>query len=275
MHLRKKRNCERSSAGELCARQMPSTKRKRKPQPPDDWRDRLFFWRGAIQDKKWTGTMECACDDSPESSEFREVGVGLPSDEDFAASGEFRETFEFECTKNIASLVVSDATGLPSDASFKGTEHHWCGGGDLLPTATSMEISVVEGPSVGNPFGDSAWANVAARGTSESGDGDGPKDFVALGLLERIPGLGAGKGWTRLTLGGRFLADDDPRRSMTPAEVLGRIDANEEGPEMWACEQPWLALPYKVPPTWPASLPINSKVLAAAKEGSDDDGFTD
>jgi hypothetical protein len=231
----------------------PKRKRKSKasarkaPKPSDDWRRNLFFWRGAIDGKMWSGKHEVSFDEDDD---------GIPSDAEFDAS---TETFKLECTKAIASLVVPDATGQ-SDASFTGSSRFWCAGGDLLPSADNMEISVVEGPPLGGGLGESAWANVAARGTvAEFGE------FVALGLLERVPGLGSG--WTRLTLARRFIADDDPRRSMSAAALLARIDGNEEGPDMWACEQPWLALPYKVPATWPAGLPVHPK----AWEGVEDD----
>ena len=30
---------------------------------------------------------------------------------------------------------------------------------------------------------------------------------------------------------------------------------------MWACEEPWLALPWKVPKSWPAALPVPAWML--------------
>ena len=123
----------------------------------------------------------------------------------------------------------------------------------------SHTICLQEGPPVGTPFGDSGWVSVAARGTTPFGQ------FVSLGKMVR-----AGDGEHVLTLAQRYIADDDPRCDMSPNEALSRISAVDEGEEWWwACEEPWLALPWKTPEDWPEPLPI-PEGLPAPEPGPDD-----
>ena len=56
---------------------MPPRKRTRKSPKEQDWRSNLFFWRGAIDGKKWIGTnthAEKEGDCLPSDDEFDELG---------------------------------------------------------------------------------------------------------------------------------------------------------------------------------------------------------
>ena len=55
-----------------------------------------------------------------------------------------------------------------------------------------------------------------------------------------------------LTLARRYIADGDPRTAMNATSVLARVEAEDS----FAGEHPWLALPWKVPSSWPAPLPV-------------------
>jgi hypothetical protein len=214
-----------------------SRAKKKARAPAPDWRTPLFYWRGKINDEKWSGTW-VASDD------------GLPSDEAFAASA---NTFKLTCSEGIGMLVTLSegcAAEAPT-ATFTGSYKLDNGDGLQDFSDTEHKICLQEGPSVGHAFGDSEWVSVAARGTTEFGE------FLSLGKMVR-----AEDGEHVLTLARRYIADEDPRCAMSAQDALGRISGEDEGKDMWACEEPWLALPWKVPEGWPASLPVPASVLA-------------
>ncbi len=232
---------KRSSSG--------SSKAKKRRTSAPDWRVPIFYWRGKITNETtWSGTWVAS-------------ETGLPSDAEFAESA---NTFALECSKKIGKLVrMSDGEALDvPTATFKGSYKLDNGDGLEDYSDNSHTICLQEGPPVGTPFGDSGWVSVAARGTTPFGQ------FVSLGKMVRT-GF-AGNGEHILTLARRYIADDDPRCDMSPNEALSRISAVDEGEEWWwACEEPWLALPWKTPEDWPEPLPI-PEGLPVPEPGPDD-----
>ena len=215
----------------------PKTKKPRAAAP--DWRTPLFYWRGKVgNETSWSGTWVASAD-------------GLPCDADFAAS---TNTFELSCSEDIVEMSdgptgTADAPAATFAGSFKLTT------GNGLEDCSDIEhvICVQEGPAMGGPMGESEWVNVAGCGTNRFGK------FLSLGKMVRDGGDDV------LTLARRYIADEDPRCAMSVQDVLGRVSGEEEGPEMWACEEPWLALPWKVPKSWPAHrLPVPASMLDAA-----------
>lgn len=99
-----------------------------------------------------------------------------------------------------------------------------------LPSRTE----IVDGPAVGGPFGDSAWAIVGGCGNVES-----LGKYIAMGRLDR-----AGDGSRTLTIARRFLSADDSRATMTCADLIDRID--EGGVDESFSFDPWHTLMPKV-----------------------------
>mmetsp|Transcript_50075 Transcript_50075/g.165820 ORF Transcript_50075/g.165820 Transcript_50075/m.165820 type:complete len:219 (+) Transcript_50075:120-776(+) len=190
--------------------------RKRKA-PPSDWRTPIFYWRGAISGAEWTGTWVASA-------------AGLPRDAEFKESA---NTFSLRCSQPIMSLVDEEDREVKT-AHFTGS--YKLDNGEGLADYEDVEhsIAVCFGPE---------WASVAARGTTEFGD------FVSLGKLHDGASQG---GYQTLTLARRYIADGDPRTAMNATSVLARVEAEDS----FAGEHPWLALPWKVPSSWPAPLPV-------------------
>ena len=210
-------------------------KKPRSSAPPEpDWRTPLFFWRGEVSSNgtSWSGTWVASAD-------------GLPSDADFAASA---NTFTLSCSENISTM--SDGPSGTADAPAATLTGSYKGDGQEDISDTEHSICVQEGPAMGGPMGDSGWVSVAGRGTNRFGK------FLSLGKMVRT-----NDGEHVLTLARRYLAEKDPRCTMSAQKALGRVSGEEEGKDMWACEEPWLALPWKVPKSWPAALPVPAWML--------------
>ena len=216
-----------------------AAKKPRSSAPPD-WRTPLFYWRGKVSNKKsWSGTWVASAD-------------GLPSDADFAASA---NTFTLTCSKNIGTMSDGPSGTADAPTATLTGSYKLAGDGQEEESDIKHSICVQDGPAVGTPFGDSEWVSVAGRGTNRFGK------FLSLGKMVRT-----NDGEHVLTLARRYLAEKDPRCTMSAQKALGRVSGEEEGPEMWACEEPWLALPWKVPKSWPAALPIPASMLEKMDE---------
>ena len=94
---------------------------------------------------------------------------------------------------------------------------------------------------------------------------------MSLGRLDkrvegRLPGDAV---YQRLTLARRYIADNDPRKGMSAHDMACRVGG---GPEEWAINVPWLALPWKVPPEYPAPLPAHEPHVAVLEANCEEDG---
>ena len=208
-------------------------KKPRSSAPPEpDWRTPLFYWRGNCNETSWSGTWVASAE-------------GLPSDADFAASA---NTFTLSCSENISTM--SDGPSGTADAPAATLTGSYKGDGQEDISDIKHSICVQEGPAMGGPMGDSGWVSVAGRGTNRFGK------FLSLGKMVRT-----NDGEHVLTLARRYLAEKDPRCTMSAQKALGRVSGEEEGKDMWACEEPWLALPWKVHASWPAALPVPAWML--------------
>ena len=236
-----------------------STKKQRRT-PGPDWRTPLFYWRGKVCASTWSGTWVASTE-------------GLPSDDAFFAKHE-ANAFHLTCSKGIDTLVEDSQQTLAEDLpTVRPAPRHSAsraldllvGGGATLPLTHSVwpqaflsgsddiehKICFQDGPST-SIMGESEWVSVAARGKSTDFG-----DFISLGTMVR--GM---DGTQLLTLARRYIADDDPRCAMSAQDALARVSGEDEGPDMWACDKPWLALPCKVHDDWPAPQPVPAKVLA-------------
>ena len=205
----------------------PKPKKEKKP-PAPDWRQPVFYWRGAVTGAVWEGTWVASTD-------------GLPSDADFKDSA---NTFRLECGKPLSTLAK--ARGEDRAAAFAGGTYK-LDNGEGLGDYSDLEhkIFAFNGPPPHHPSC-SSWAVVGACGDTEFGR------FVSLGRLDEkasgeVPGDDT---YGRLTLARRYLAEDDPRAAMSAYDVARRVASC--GADEWANDAPWLALPWKVPTVgWP------------------------
>ena len=208
-----------------------STAARQKKAPAADWRQSAFYWRGAVSGTTWEGTWVAS-------------EVGLPSDADFAAS---TNTFKLECSTNLSRVHNPPAGGQAGGGKFTGSYKLDNGDGPADYSDLEHEIFAYNGPPDHHPAVHS-WAVVGACGDTEFGR------FVSLGVLDgKAPGECRGNDtYTRLTLVRRYIADDDPRNGMSAEEVARRVSSC--GKDEGFINAPWLALPWKVPSSWPAPL---------------------
>lgn len=226
---------------------MPSKKKqKTRKAPAADWRTPVFYWRGSVAGCTWEGSWVASAD-------------GLPSDAEFEASA---NTFKLECSRPLSRIYRG------GEAAFTGTYKLDNGEGPEDYSDVAHVIRACNGPPDHHPS-TSSWAVVGARGDTEFGR------FVSLGRLDKkIPGGVPGDDdYARLTLARRYLADDDPRLSMSAEDVCLRVASG--GPDEGVINVPWLGLPWKVPGGWPASLPFDAGIHALLEANCEEDGETD
>ena len=263
---------------------MPRKAAKRARTVERDWRSTLFVWRGELD-------VGGSPDTGPQVS-WRGAWLGtddaMPSDAALKASA---NTFELKTEPFDEEQIQEKSNAKLVGTEFEGEE---CGGTDIVFEGIDMilggmdeedpegrkaffqldglfemqfggsykldngdgpadysdlehEIFAYNGPPDHHPAVHS-WAVVGACGDTEFGR------FVSLGVLDgKAPGECPGNDtYTRLTLVRRYIADDDPRNGMSAEEVARRVSSC--GQEEWAINAPWLALPWKVPSSWPAPL---------------------
>ena len=236
-----------------------SSSSSKKAKRASDWRSPLFYWRGTVAGGVWEGTWVASTD-------------GLPSDADFAASAN-----SFKLTSSTAHLGTLHA--VDGGASLTGM--YKLDNGEGLADVSDIEHRVcarrlvVEQPlsptEEEEQPSNASWAVVGACGDTEFGP------FVSLGRLDTVTpttvtaseaAAAEPVSYTRLTLARRYLSDKDKRVGMSAMEVVDRV----YGVDAWAIQLPWLALPHKPHPNWPASiLPAGSEhevvpVLEAKRE---------
>jgi hypothetical protein len=223
-------------------------KRKAKRAPSPDWRTPVFYWRGKVDGSTWEGTWVA-------SSE------GLPSNEEFEAS---ENTFKLKCSKPLEDLYW-DGKDYESAALASLTGSYKLDNGDGLADYTDLkhEIWAYNGPPSHHPSINS-WAVVGACGDTEFGR------FVSLGRLDQKKSDDTYAAYTRLTLARRYIADDDPRKSMSARDVARRVAAN--GPDEGVIDIPWLALPWKVSADWPGSVPISPQAMEILDRHCEEEG---
>ena len=215
---------------------------KRK-KPPNDWRGPLFYWRGTVAGTTWEGRWVAS-------------DAGLPSEEEFATS---ENTFKLECSADLAtlgSLRVRESMKEEEPPQFVSGSYK-LDNGEGLADYSDLEhkLWAVDGPPSHHPS-THEWAAVGACGDTEFGR------FVSLGRLDK-PSEGR---YTRLTLARRYIDEKDPRTAMGPSDVVRRVAG--VGEDSWAMDAPWLALPWKVPRSWPAALPVPDPDVVAALEAN-------
>ena len=226
---------------------------KRKKAPAADWRQPVFYWRGTISGSKWEGTWVAS-------------EAGLPSDADFAAS---TNAFKLVCStpvfESVGSLQSPGLGGNGGSGTFTGSYKLDNGEGPADYSDLEHEISVNNGPPSHHPALHS-WAVVGACGDTEFGR------FVSLGVLdgEVSGGVPGDDTYSRLTLVRRYIAEDDPRNGMSAKEVACRVTSC--GKEEWAMNAPWLALPWKVPSSWPAPLSASPAFRDLLEAHCEDEG---
>ena len=216
---------------------------KRKKKVAADWRQPAFYWRGTVTGCTWQGTWVASAE-------------GLPSNSDFEESA---NTFKLECSVALASKQTHRTGG---SGTFSGS--YKLDNGDGLDDYSDLQhdFFAINGPPSHHPACHD-WAVVGACGDTEFGR------FVSLGMLD---GKGEGEDtYGRLTLVRRYLADDDPRVGMSAEQVASRVAST--GPDEWAINAPWLALPWKAPEDWPA--PLNGLTFRELLEAHCEDEGTD
>ena len=204
---------------------MPARKRQKKKAPAADWRTPLFYWRGIVSQ---TASGEDAWQGTWVAS-----AEGLPCDAEFSAS---QNAFKLLSSEPLGMLAMTEET-----CSLSGSYKLDNGDGPEDHSDVTHRIRVLDSGVVG------------ARGTTEFGE------FVSLGRLEQ------GAEGLSLTLARRYIDDDDPRCSMSAAQVAERLD--EAGPDSKHVEAPWCALPWKVADDWPAGVPMPAADGAGASGG--------
>ena len=216
-------------------------KRRRKaPAPPLDFRAALIFFKGELTGKNWFGTWVAwvPTEDQP-----------APEHEHFAQSP-FTFNLWFDSSVKKQKSTWKNGVGVAGAEVDMGSASVTAGSFKLDIGKGVKDFSDHEhhchfchGPPMVSPAGDCEWGLAAAVGSNDFGK------FVSLGRLEGRPGH-----WNLLTLARRYITDDDPRCAMTAEEVLARVNAYANGPEMWACDAPWEGLPYKAPDHWPGGI---------------------
>ena len=225
-----------------------STAARKKKAPAADWRQSAFYWRGAVSGSTWEGAW-VASDE------------GLPSDADFAAS---TNTFKLVCSTALSSIYPCGAREH-GGGTFTGEYKLDNGDGPADYSDLEHEIFAYNGPPGHHPAVHS-WAVVGACGDTEFGR------FVSLGVLdgEVSGGVPGDDTYSRLTLVRRYIAEDDPRNGMSAKEVACRVASC--GKEEWAMNAPWLALPWKVPSSWPAPLSASPAFRDLLEAHCEDEG---
>ena len=226
---------------------------KRRKAAKEDWRTPVFYWRGRVDGSKWSGTWVASTN-------------GLPSDAEFEESA---NTFELTSSKSLATLHnwqlnSPDNPGGGGGASFTGK--YKLDNGDGLADYSDVEhqIWAYNGPPAEHPSLES-WGAVGACGDTEFGR------FVSLGRLDSAVAGSHPQVYTRLTLARRYIAEDDPRKSMTCKDVVQRV-VGPRAPDQFALQAPWLALPWKVPDEWPDALPVREDVYALLEANCEEKG---
>jgi len=225
-----------------------STAARKKKAPAADWRQSAFYWRGAVSGSTWEGAW-VASDE------------GLPSDADFAAS---TNTFKLVCSTALSNVYPCGAREH-GGGTFTGEYKLDNGDGPADYSDLEHEIFAYNGPPGHHPAVHS-WAVVGACGDTEFGR------FVSLGVLdgEVSGGVPGDDTYSRLTLVRRYIAEDDPRNGMSAKEVACRVTSC--GKEEWAMNAPWLALPWKVPSSWPAPLSASPAFRDLLEAHCEDEG---
>lgn len=232
-----------------------ASKRKAKKAPAPDWRTPVFYWRGKVDGHTWEGTWVASTE-------------GLPTNEEFEAS---ENSFKLKCS----GISEHDSRDL-GDLYWDGKDHESESLGQLTGTYKldngegpadysdrKQEIWAYNGPPSHHPSS-TPWAVVGACGDTEFGR------FVSLGRLDQKEEPGLDEPYTRLTLARRYIADDDPRKSMSARDVARRVAAN--GPDENVIDIPWLALPWKVPANWPGSVRVSPEAMAKLDKHCEDEG---
>jgi len=200
---------------------------RRRKKAPADWRMPIFYWHGSVTGNTWEGTWVASAD-------------GLPSAVDFQESA---NTFKLECSDALPSICHDSSEVGGAGAILTGS--YKLDNGDGLADYSDIEhqIWAYNGPPEHRPSA-GEWTTIGACGDTEFGR------FVSLGQLSN----------GRLTLARRYITNDDPRVKMSAMDIVGRVASI--GPDRWACDAPWLALPWKVSADWPEPLSVDPALMA-------------